>query len=350
MRVHGHGDRFFWLVILSVGLVTGVAVYLCSAMASPDPPPAAKNNPKKTKNYNKKRKGKRAPARAGGRSWRWEQLGKKSKKRASSFSRSAQLRRKLIFAQVQGDEAFTRLGEPEPGDWLWSFKEPGQTLNDYARTVQNRKLPGRQTLHLQPFSDLKPVHRRVLAQVQEHTALYFDTEVKVLPTIKVKSKWYNRRREQYHAGLIVRHLARRTPADSLGLFGLMGSDLYGLRLNFVFGMALLHQRAGLFSLRRYGTSRPELLRRALKLSSHELGHIFGLKHCVFYECGMNGTNSLHEMDRQPMHLCPVCLAKLKWNLGIDPVKRYRKLSAFYRRVGLKAEADFARDRAKELSR
>jgi archaemetzincin len=346
------GDRFFWLVILSVGLVTGVAVYLCSAMASPDPPPAPESNKRKTKtnNYKKAAKKKRSPVRAGGGSWSWEQLGRKAKKRASSFSRAAQLRRKLIFAQVQGDQAFTRLGEPEPGDWLWSFKEPGQTLNDYARTVQNRKLPGRKTLHLQPFSDLRPVHRKVLALVQEHTALFFDTQVKVLPTLKAQRRWYNRRREQYNADLIVRHLARRTPADSLGLFGLMGSDLYGLNLNFVFGMALLHERAGVFSLRRYGTSRQELLRRALKLSSHELGHMFGLKHCVFYECTMNGTNSLHEMDHQPMHLCPVCLAKLKWNLGFDPVKRYRKLAAFYRRVGLKNEADFARDRAKELGR
>lgn len=350
MSSRPHGDRFFWLVILAVCLVTGTAVYLCSAMATPKAPAISQNTKEKPSSYRKKGKRKRAPARAKGGGWRWEQLGKKQKKRASSFSQSAQLRRKLIFAQVQGDKAFTRLGEPEPGDWLWSFKEPGQTLNDYARTTQNRKLPSRQTLHLQPFSDLKPIHRKVLAQVQEHTALYFDTKVKVLPTIKVKGRWYNRSRGQYNAGLIVQHLARRTPADSLGLFGLMGSDLYGLRLNFVFGMALLHQRAGVFSLRRYGTSQPKLLRRALKLSSHELGHMFGLKHCVFYECGMNGTNSLYEMDHQPIHLCPVCLAKLKWNLGFDPVRRYRKLSAFYRKVGLKSDAEFMRDRAKELNR
>ena len=140
----------------------------------------------------------------------------------------------------------------------------------------------------------------------------------------------------------MRDLARRVPRDSLGVFGLMGRDLYGMDLNFLFGEALLHERAGVYSLYRYGTARPELLRRALKLSAHELGHMFGLQHCVFYECLMNGTNSLAELDGQPLHLCPVCLAKLHWNLRFDPAARFRKLEAFYRRIGLGAEARFVR--------
>lgn len=266
----------------------------------------------------------------------------------SEYSPAARARRRLVFAQVQGDEAFRRLGEPAPGDWLHSFREPGQTLWEYAASRPNRKIPGRETLHLLPFTDLDPVQRRQVPLIREHTALFFDTPVVTLPARPVSRSWLDRRREQHDADLIVSDLARRVPDESLGLFGLMGSDLFGLGLNFVFGEALLEERAGIYSLRRYGRASPMLLRRALKLSAHEIGHMFGLKHCVFYECVMNGVNSLVEMDRSPLHLCPVCLAKLQWNLRFDAPRRYRRLAAFYRRVGLEGEARFALARSTEV--
>ena len=267
----------------------------------------------------------------------------------SELSPGARARRRLVFAQVQGDEAFRRLGEPAPGDWLYSFREPGQTLEEYAASRPNRKIPGRETLHLLPFTDLDPVQRRQVPLIREHTALFFDTPVVTLPARPVVRSWLDRGRQQYDADLIVRHLARRVPDESLGLFGLMGSDLFGIGLNYVFGEALLEERAGIYSLRRYGRASPMLLRRALKLSAHEIGHMFGLKHCVFYECVMNGVNSLVEMDRSPLHLCPVCLAKLQWNLRFDAARRYRRLAAFYRREGLEAEARFALARSTEVA-
>ncbi|CAF4626894.1 unnamed protein product [Rotaria sp. Silwood1] len=53
-----------------------------------------------------------------------------------------------------------------------------------------------------------------------------------------------------------------------------------------------------------------ILRRCVKILLHELGHLFGLKHCIYYICLMNGANNEIEMDRQPLYLCPVCLRKL----------------------------------------
>ena len=45
--------------------------------------------------------------------------------------------------------------------------------------------------------------------------------------------------------------------------------------------------------------------------THEIGHMFGVKHCVYYNCAMNGSNHLQESDRRTEHLCPVCLRKLQ---------------------------------------
>ena len=39
--------------------------------------------------------------------------------------------------------------------------------------------------------------------------------------------------------------------------------------------------------------------------------MFGISHCVHFHCRMNGSDSLEESDRSPMHLCPVCLRKLQ---------------------------------------
>ncbi|EIM80328.1 uncharacterized protein STEHIDRAFT_68085, partial [Stereum hirsutum FP-91666 SS1] len=50
--------------------------------------------------------------------------------------------------------------------------------------------------------------------------------------------------------------------------------------------------------------------RICRTASHELGHCFGMDHCVYYACSMQGTTSLAEDMRQPPYLCPVDLGKV----------------------------------------
>lgn len=52
------------------------------------------------------------------------------------------------------------------------------------------------------------------------------------------------------------------------------------------------------------------LGRVCKTASHELGHCFGIGHCSYYACVMQGTAGLSEDTRQPPYLCPVDTAKL----------------------------------------
>lgn len=267
----------------------------------------------------------------------------------SGFSPAAQRRRWSVFVRATEDGDFVRLGDPQPGDWLYSFREPGQTVAEYAAIPFNRKTERRGVLQLQPFDDLAPHQRALLEPVREYISLFFDTPAEVLPPQQLQRRWLDRRRGQYDAEAIAEELAERVPLRSLGLLGVAGSDLHALGLNFVFGVGLFQQRAGVYSLHRYGRRRTTLLRRTLQLASHELGHMFSLKHCVFYKCLMNGTNSLAESDRQPLHLCPVCLAKLRHNLRFDPVTRYVRLAHYYRDHGLAHEAAFAASRARALA-
>jgi len=68
--------------------------------------------------------------------------------------------------------------------------------------------------------------------------------------------------------------------------------------------------------------------------------MFGLAHCIYFNCLMNGSNHLAESDRRPLHLCPVCLRKLQWSIGFDVVARYGALERVTREDGFTDEADW----------
>ena len=98
---------------------------------------------------------------------------------------------------------------------------------------------------------------------------------------------------------------------------------------------------GIYSFARYDPQfwdeprgkdyRSVILQRACKVLAHETTHLFGLQHCIFYDCVVDGANHMNETDAQPQHVCPICLRKLHHTIGFDPVKRYQDLARFYRR-------------------
>ncbi|KAJ7369385.1 metallopeptidase [Desmophyllum pertusum] len=69
--------------------------------------------------------------------------------------------------------------------------------------------------------------------------------------------------------------------------------------------------------------------RSCKLLVHEIAHLFGVNHCIWFSCCMNGSGHLSEDFAQPIYLCPVDLHKLQHLCGFDVVDRYRKLLEFF---------------------
>ena len=65
--------------------------------------------------------------------------------------------------------------------------------------------------------------------------------------------------------------------------------------------------------------------RVCRTASHELGHCFGMDHCVYYACVMQSTASLAEDVRQPPYLCPVDSAKLLRATGATEAEHYAAL-------------------------
>ena len=57
---------------------------------------------------------------------------------------------------------------------------------------------------------------------------------------------------------------------------------------------------------------------------------------------MNGMNHQAERDSRPLHLCPVCLRKLVWNLQVEPVRYLEGLATFCRMHGFEEVEWFGR--------
>ncbi|MFH2007680.1 MAG: archaemetzincin, partial [bacterium] len=120
----------------------------------------------------------------------------------------------------------------------------------------------------------------------------------------------------------------------------------------IFGYGTLNHRAGICSVARLY---PQLLEektdpvtasvgllRSMKLIAHETGHMLGLHHCAASQCVMNGINTLHEVDRQPLHLCPICLSKLAWHLRFHVAGRYQQLAHVLTKLGHTSQAAWYR--------
>jgi archaemetzincin len=90
------------------------------------------------------------------------------------------------------------------------------------------------------------------------------------------------------------------------------------------------------------STKAEFLRRCGKIVVHELGHLYGLGHCIFNRCIMMGTGHLVEDFQAPFHLCPVCLRKLQWRLGFSLLDRYRNLAESFQKMNLTKEERWTR--------
>ena len=248
-------------------------------------------------------------------------------------------------------ELFERKRKPKSFDWLASIHEPGQSFPEYLAQGPKGVTAQRHVIVLQPIGDFTRDELAVLGQLRAFTSAYFQLPVRVAKPVPLPDHGYRQRRTdklswtQYSTLAILNDvLLPRLPGDAVCYLGVTMSDLYpDENWNFVFGQASFDRRVGVYSLIRYterfwgrpetDESRSQFLRRSFKILAHETGHMFSIAHCTVNECLMNGSNSLDEMDRNTLHLCPVCLRKLQWILKFDVRERYRQLRDLYQQSG-----------------
>lgn len=235
---------------------------------------------------------------------------------------------------------FVAKGKPQANDWLASHPESGQTFNQYRSIGPNRPTAERTKLYLQPIGDFTAEQLEVIKTLRQFMGIVFGLSVEFLPQKKLSEipaaaqrlNGFTGQRQLLSTHILYQILKPTRPADAVAVLGLTNVDLWpGKNWNFVFGQASLADRVGVWSTARLGDPIKEsalFLRRVLQVAVHETGHMFSIKHCITYECCMNGANHQGESDKAPLVFCAECEAKLWWACRMEPAKKAEALHAF----------------------
>ncbi|CAH2291966.1 archaemetzincin-2 isoform X1 [Pelobates cultripes] len=278
--------------------------------------------------------------------------------------------RTLLCQAFQADGSiFHPITIHSPSDWIPSHPEPAESFKDfYYKSSRRVPTPKRKTIYVQtigPFGDDDVRTHRYIGWLKGYCqAFFYGLPVKIQGPIPVSDTGCAFRINdmtqnlQIHAGDLLKYLKQVKPDDALCIVGATMIDLYPRdSWNFVFGTASLTEGVGVFSFARYDDDfysprykgrlkqrvkladegysvfdksytppiTSPLLIRSCKTLTHEIGHMFGIHHCQWLQCVMQGSNHLEESDRRPLDLCPVCLRKLQSAIGFKIADRYQAL-------------------------
>lgn len=156
---------------------------------------------------------------------------------------------------------------------------------------------------------------RLVEENRERLLLHFTSVSIESRNLPVPEGAYVRSRQQYKAKPFLEMLERHT-SHSAHALGLVDLDLFVPELNFIFGIAQYGGNAlvALPRLRNSFYGLPDdvdlFFQRIVKEAFHELGHVFGLRHCT-NPCVMQFSNSLSDTDNKPDTYCSSCLMRLK---------------------------------------
>uniref|UniRef100_A0A671L7D1 Archaemetzincin-2 n=1 Tax=Sinocyclocheilus anshuiensis TaxID=1608454 RepID=A0A671L7D1_9TELE len=251
---------------------------------------------------------------------------------------------------LTGNLLFSSITIHSDSDWIPAHPEDPQDFQSfYINPYRRSPSSGRNTIYIQTigsFGEGALVAEQYVEWLKDYCqAFYYGLVVKLLPLVTVASTACsfrinsNTHNLQLHAEPL-NFLKKRKPRDAFCIVGITMIDLYPRESrNLVFGRASLTEaRCGYryddnFYERSYaGQMKKKLIAISFLFHisdfcrttlTHEIGHIFGVKHYQWLNCVMQGSNHLEESDRQPLDLCPICLRKLQSAIGFKIADRYK---------------------------
>lgn len=280
---------------------------------------------------------------------------------------------KKIICQ-EFEKYYDTIAAPDIGDWLMSHKEYGQTTSEY---LNNGIVPidsKRDTIYISSISfgeesaSLDQSFVNSILLICE--AYFYGIKVRLLNKpinlnkYEISLRVWEETKLQINANEILECLYNELPHNAYCLLAFTDKDLYNDHnvikprnyiknsnnieeknlksyYNFCYGLSALKFRVGVVSFARYDPLfysntklNPELpkhqekimkyffilLKRACKVVVKEVCHMFGLRNCIYFQCNMNGFNSMEEFDRKPFEICPVCLRKLYTTISLKNCK------------------------------
>jgi len=168
-----------------------------------------------------------------------------------------------------------------------------------------------ESLKIIPFGNIS---REAINAIAEELQFSFKILSDIDEPAGLPKEFFNVFRHQFLADKILNYLSSRFRGKVLAI---TDEDIYSGDLNFIFGQAELPGDVAIVSIHRLDPSfykkTPDknlLIERAVKEAVHEIGHMFGLKHCDNPDCVMSFSNTIFDVDRKSKHLCDKCKNKL----------------------------------------
>jgi archaemetzincin len=180
---------------------------------------------------------------------------------------------------------------------------------------------------------LGPIDPDILRRLRTALSKFLLLPVRVLHPQPLPPQTYHVIRDQYNAVQLLEFLIDQKDNKAFRILGVTAGDLYIPIFTFIFGEAQLNDKTAIISVFRLrgdtgepAPTRAVFLARLLKLSLHELGHTFGLKHCLEDGCLMGFSSNLKKLDQKKLALCKYCHILLQdyfkdQGLPLPPLKR-----------------------------
>ncbi len=168
----------------------------------------------------------------------------------------------------------------------------------------------RDKVYLAFINNNYPPFRRRLPEDLSHCVPYPIGQLEISLDLNL---YYSAERNQYHSTLLLSQILHHLPEDGQKIVGILNVDIFIPILTFLFGEAQFNGRGGLVSTYRlrnefYGLppDKTLLYQRTMKEILHELGHTMGLVHCPDFECVMNSSTYVENIDIKHARFCRRC--------------------------------------------
>lgn len=208
----------------------------------------------------------------------------------------------------------------------------------------------RQRLVIPIVGRMSAKEKRVVSIVADYLQAFHGVQTTVAKEPKKLQIEHKRKcgHQQYAVEPQLEMLSREQDKNSFSL-GFTNQDLFpashGDSMNFIMGIGKAKNGCGLFSTYQLGRDQKVMLKRLMKLASHEFGHMRGIAHCTENSCTMQGVNSVPEMDAVPLIFCAQDMAKIchlnNWSLKEGYQRQLQFFENFSARYGI--SMDFNRE-------
>ena len=158
----------------------------------------------------------------------------------------------------------------------------------------------------------------LLQNLIEELSKRFSSNIRVIDLNLNIDNFFSLERKQYFSTQIIAEAIKLTNEFDGKIVMLTDVDIFVPALTFIFGEAQLNGKHSILSVCRlyeefYSNSSNKnlLMERTIKEVLHELGHCYGLRHCLDWDCVMHSSPGIEEVDIKGVSYCSNCVSSIE---------------------------------------